>query len=93
MTKLATALIPLIEERTGLDQQEIASFCRHWQITEMALFGSVLRSDFNSNSDIDILLRFAPHARQGLLTLGKKLDKVGQPSIQQADCKTNGSTQ
>jgi len=37
---------------------EIRLFCDRWQITEFALFGSVLRDDFNQNSDIDILYQF-----------------------------------
>ncbi len=61
----------LIEERTGLTPSDIASFCQHWQVTQMAVFGSVLRNDFNPDSDIDILIRFSPGARQGLLTLAQ----------------------
>lgn len=37
----------------------------------MALFGSVLRDDFDSESDIDVLLTFMPNVRQGLLTLAR----------------------
>lgn len=96
MAKMAAALFPLIEERIGLSLQEIASFCQRWQITEMALFGSVLRSDFHPHSDIDFLLRFSPTARQGLLTLahikhhlqdltGRKVDLLLMPSIEQSD--------
>lgn len=96
MTKVATALLPLIEERIGLDQDDLASFCQHWQIAEMALFGSVLRSDFHPHSDIDILLRFSPHARQGLLTLaqikhqledltGRTIDLLLLPTIEKSD--------
>jgi hypothetical protein len=33
-------------------------FCQKWGITEFALFGSVLRDDFNVNSDIDVLVTF-----------------------------------
>ncbi len=38
----------------------IAAFCERWQIVEFALFGSVLREDFGPESDIDVLVRFAP---------------------------------
>lgn len=34
--------------------------CDRWQIVELALFGSVLRDDFRPDSDIDLLLTFAP---------------------------------
>ena len=45
-----------------IDRERIAEFCRKWKITEFALFGSVLRDDFRSDSDIDVLVAFAPRA-------------------------------
>jgi len=62
---------PTIQARLGLSSQEVANFCQQWGITKMALFGSILRDDFQASSDIDLLLTFAPNARQGLLTLAK----------------------
>jgi len=44
----------------------IAEFCQRWQISEFSLFGSVLREDFRPDSDIDILVTFAPDAKRGL---------------------------
>ena len=64
-------LDPQLEERLGISAEEIAQFCQHWNITELALFGSVLNDRFHADSDIDILIRFEPNARQGLLTLAK----------------------
>jgi predicted nucleotidyltransferase len=46
--------------------EKIAEFCQKWQIIEFALFGSVLREDFNAESDIDVLLDFAATAQRGL---------------------------
>jgi len=41
--------------------KEIGSFCKKWNIKELALFGSVLRDDFDlKKSDIDILIEFLP---------------------------------
>ncbi len=40
--------------------ETIEEFCERWHITEFALFGSVLRDDFCSESDIDVLVTFAP---------------------------------
>lgn len=45
-----------------IPQNEIVEFCRKWQITEFALFGSILREDFRPDSDIDVLITFAPDA-------------------------------
>lgn len=39
---------------------EITSFCRKHHIRKLSLFGSVLRDDFGSGSDIDILVEFEP---------------------------------
>ena len=44
----------------NVDTQRLAEFCRHWQIKELALFGSVLREDFRPDSDIDVLVSFKP---------------------------------
>ena len=43
---------------------KLASFCRRWKIAELALFGSVLRDDFRPESDIDVLVTFAPDAKR-----------------------------
>ena len=45
---------------------EIAKFCRRWQIRELALFGSALRDDFRPDSDLDIVVAFADEADWGL---------------------------
>lgn len=42
------------------DQQKIDTFCRKYHIRKFAFFGSVLREDFGSDSDIDILVEFEP---------------------------------
>ncbi len=60
-----------LQSRIGLSEIEIAQLCQKWNITKMGIFGSILGSHFRPNSDIDILLQFAPTARQGLLTLAK----------------------
>ena len=53
-----------------IDNQNIIEFCQHWKITELALFGSVLREDFcPESSDIDVLVSFAPDARWTLFDL------------------------
>ncbi len=61
-----------------LPQEQIAAFCQRWQITEFALFGSVLRNDFRPDSDIDVLVTFAPSARWGLFALATMQEELGQ---------------
>ena len=87
---------PTIQTRLGLSNQELATFCQQWGITKIALFGSILRDDFRADSDIDLLITFAPNTRQGLLTLAKikhelesrlnrSIDLVPEASIQMSD--------
>lgn len=52
-----------------LSDEEIGAFCRRWRITELALFGSVLREDFGSGSDIDVLVTFADNCGYSLFDL------------------------
>lgn len=68
---MLTQLDPTIQQRLGLSINAVAAFCCQWGIVNLALFGSVLRDDYQEESDIDILVTFAPDARQGLLTLAK----------------------
>lgn len=56
----------LLERRLGVSPKSISDFCQRWQIIEFAVFGSVLRSDFRPDSDIDVLVTFAPEAKRGL---------------------------
>jgi hypothetical protein len=64
-------------------QAELTAFCRKWHITELALFGSVLREDFRPNSDVDVLVTFAPETRPGIrdrLQMSRELaDLFGRP--------------
>lgn len=49
--------------------REIADFCRRHRIRKLSFYGSVLRGDFGPDSDLDVLVEFAPDARVGLIRL------------------------
>lgn len=59
---MATELQTLMDDRLKATPDQIADFCQRWKITEFALFGSVLRDDFRSDSDIDVLITFDPNS-------------------------------
>ncbi|MDE0434170.1 MAG: nucleotidyltransferase family protein [Bryobacterales bacterium] len=72
---------------------EIAAFCKRWQITELALFGSVLRDDFGPDSDVDVLVQFGEEARHTLFELddmeleleeifGREVDLVSRRGVE-----------
>lgn len=50
-------------------EERIADFCRRRKVTELALFGSVLRDDFGPDSDIDVLVTFTPDCGWSLFDL------------------------
>ena len=52
-----------------IPKAKIAEFCRRWNVSELSIFGSALREDFRSGSDIDVLVTFAPDAHPSLFDL------------------------
>lgn len=55
---------------------QLAEFCHRNRIRELALFGSVLRNDFRPDSDVDVLVEFAPDARWSLFDLVAMQDEL-----------------
>lgn len=81
--------------RIELPMEAIAGFCRRWKITELALFGSVLRDDFRPDSDVDVLVTFAPDAPWTLLDhvemerelaeiVGRRADLVSRSAVERS---------
>ena len=85
-----------IRSRLGISDAELADFCQRWQITELSLFGSALRDDFRADSDIDLLVTFAPDARWSLIDhvkieeelsalLGRKVDLISKRGVERSE--------
>jgi predicted nucleotidyltransferase len=55
--------------RIKLDPEQIEAFCRRHGIGKLSLFGSVLRDDFDDESDVDVLVELEPGVRLGLMAL------------------------
>jgi hypothetical protein len=62
--------------RAAVPKEKIAEFCHKWMVTELALFGSVLRDDFRPESDIDILVTFSKDARWSLFDWVDMIDEL-----------------
>jgi len=84
-----------VQIQIALPMDEIKTFCQKWQITEFALFGSVLRDDFRQDSDIDVLVTFAPESHRSLVEwmamqdeieamFGRKVDLIDRRSIERS---------
>jgi hypothetical protein len=83
----------MIKQNINLPQNQLVEFCQRWLIRELAFFGSVLRDDFASDSDLDILVKFEPEANWGLLDhskmelsqlLGRKIDLFSKRAVEQS---------
>jgi uncharacterized protein len=85
----------VIQITLSLPEQAIQAFCDRWQIAELALFGSALRDDFRPDSDIDLLVTFAPTADWSLLDhanmqqeltrlLNREVDLVSKRAIERS---------
>ncbi|PKO02287.1 MAG: DNA polymerase subunit beta [Chloroflexi bacterium HGW-Chloroflexi-5] len=61
----------MLNQQLILPIKKIISFCQKWNVVEFALFGSVLRSDFNQSSDVDVLVTFAPDSQTSLFDLAQ----------------------
>jgi predicted nucleotidyltransferase len=80
-----------------IDKPRLRDFCHKWKVTEFALFGSVTRpEEFRPDSDVDVLVTFAPDARWSLFDLvhardelaeifGRPVDLVERIAVEESD--------
>lgn len=66
-----------------LPYEEISKFCQRWNVEQFYLFGSVLRPDFNQDSDIDVMVKFLPEAQIGwdIVTMNDELEEIFQRPV------------
>jgi predicted nucleotidyltransferase len=79
-----------------IDKDKLRDFCRKWKITEFALFGSATRpEEFREDSDVDVLVSFAPNPGWSLLDhvrmrdelreiFNRDVDLLTRPSVEQS---------
>lgn len=81
--------------RIFISKDRIAAFCEKWQVVRLALFGSVLRPDFNAQSDVDVLVDLAPSHGLSLydwsdmmddlaVIFGRPVDLLERKSVEQS---------
>lgn len=61
-----------------IDQSAISDFCKRHHVRRLALFGSVLRDDFDPSSDVDVLVEFEPAHVPGLIRFGAIERELGR---------------
>ena len=53
------------------DRVRIGEFCEKWKVAEFAIFGSALRAELETDSDVDVLVTFRPDSKPSLFDLAK----------------------
>ena len=83
--------LPASRRKPLIDLDAIAHFCKKHQVKSFALFGSILRDDFDEHSDVDVLvdldrrhLKFHEECRMLddlEIIFGRKVDMVQAASL------------
>jgi len=69
-------------------KEKIEEFCKKHYIRTLSLFGSALRDDFTSESDLDILVEFDPAHIPGLIRLAGMELELGEILGRKVDMRT-----
>ena len=76
----------------SVSKDRLSRLCKKWKVQELAVFGSILRPDFNEDSDIDLLITFDEEAPWSLFdfvemqtdfehTFGRAVDIVEKKAL------------
>ncbi len=74
--------------QVAVDRDRLAEFCRRHHIRKLSFFGSVLGESFRPDSDVDVLVEFAPGHVPGLLTLAGLEIELSELLGRKADVRT-----
>ena len=74
--------------RTRLPLEAICAFCEQHPIKHLSLFGSALRDELGPESDIDLLVEYAPDARISYFDMAQQEIDLGQIIRRNVDLRT-----
>jgi hypothetical protein len=57
----------MTQKQFAIPHDKISAFCKRWNVSEFALFGSALRADFRPESDVDVLVTFSDNSNWGVV--------------------------
>ena len=69
-------------EDMGIDRERLTALCQRYGVVRLEVFGSFTRGDAGADSDLDVLVSFAPGVRHGLeiVALQQELEALfGRP--------------
>ncbi len=79
----------------SVDTRALEDFCKRWKVEVLAVFGSAARGGLTPESDIDLLVSFAPEAEWSLLDhvrmqlelsslIGRQVDLVSRRAVERS---------
>ena len=80
----------MTKAKIDIPNEKVADFCRRHHIRRLAFFGSVLRDDFQPDSDVDVLVEFEPGTRMGMIRLAGLELEFGKILGRKVDLNTSG---
>jgi predicted nucleotidyltransferase len=80
-----------MDMRLGAVQADLAELCRKHAIQQFDLFGSILRDDFDSESDVDVLVTFKQGMTPSLFDRMKLERALSELFRRQVDLITMGA--
>ena len=72
----------------AIPKEKLEYFCKKHHIRKLSVFGSVLRDDFGSDSDVDVLVEFDPNHIPGLIRLAGMECELSEILGRKADIRT-----
>ena len=84
-----------MHSEVSIPSERLEEFCRRWKIVELRVFGSALGEDFRPDSDLDLLVTYAPDAEWSLMDhvameeelsgiVSRKVDLVSRRAIERS---------
>jgi len=79
----------------NIPEEKLSALCQKYLVKELSIFGSVLRDDFKSQSDIDLLITFNEKANYSLFDIvriqeelaklfGRPVDLVSRRAVERS---------
>ncbi len=77
-------------QNAALHYEALADFCARNHIRKLSLFGSALREDFRPDSDVDVLVEFAPGKAPDFFRFIEMQDELSELFGRSVDLNTPG---
>ena len=78
----------MVRLRIEVPKAKLTEFCRRHHIRRLSLFGSVLRDDFRTDSDVDVLVEFEAGYPIGLIRMAGMELELSSLLGRRADLRT-----